>query len=99
MAYCYKCGSQIQDEAVICPHCGVAQPNKTASQDDTGNFGWSALGCCIPVVGLVLYLVWKDTKPNNAKKAGVGALVSVILGVILYIIAIVFGVSESMMYY
>ena len=34
--------------------------------------------CCIPIVGLVLFLVWKDTKPRNAKAAGIGALVSVI---------------------
>lgn len=25
MAYCRKCGFQIDDEAVICPKCGVAQ--------------------------------------------------------------------------
>ena len=29
MKYCVKCGSQLEDEAVICPHCGcVADPMK-----------------------------------------------------------------------
>lgn len=41
---------------------------------------------CIPVVGLILFLVWKDQKPRTAKAAGIGALVSVILWVIFYVI-------------
>ena len=46
---------------------------------DRGGFLWGLLGCCIPVVGLVLFLVWRDEKPKTAKAAGIGALVSVIL--------------------
>ena len=47
--------------------------------NDNGGFLWGLLGCCIPVVGLILFLVWKDQKPNTAKAAGIGALVSVIM--------------------
>lgn len=57
--------------------------------EDKGGFLWGLLGCCIPIVGLVLFLVWKDQKPKTAKAAGIGALVSVIIGVIYYIIAFV----------
>ena len=53
---------------------------------DNGGFLWGLLGCCIPVVGLILFLVWKDQKPKTAKAAGIGALVSVILWVVFYII-------------
>lgn len=65
---------------------------------DTGSFGWALLGFFIPLVGLILYLVWKDTKPRNASSAGKGALVSVIVGVILYIIfaGFVFSFMSSM---
>ncbi len=56
---------------------------------DNGGFLWGLLGCCIPIVGLVLFLVWKDSKPRTAKAAGIGALVSVILGVLYYIIMVV----------
>lgn len=56
---------------------------------DNGGFLWGLLGCCIPIVGLVLFLVWKDSKPKTAKAAGIGALVSVILGVLYYIIMVV----------
>ena len=53
---------------------------------DNGGFGWGVLGCCIPIVGLILFLVWKDTKPRTAKAAGIGALVSVVITVVYYII-------------
>ena len=56
---------------------------------DNGGFLWGLLGCCIPIVGLILFLVWKDTKPKTAKAAGIGALVSVILAVIYYIVKFV----------
>lgn len=56
---------------------------------DNGGFLWGLLGCCIPIVGLVLFLVWKDSKPKTAKAAGIGALVSVILGILYYIIMVV----------
>lgn len=57
--------------------------------NDNGGFLWGLLGCCIPVVGLVLFLVWKDQKPNTAKAAGIGALVSVIIGIVSYVIIFV----------
>ncbi|MDE7269355.1 MAG: hypothetical protein K2N81_02650, partial [Acetatifactor sp.] len=46
---------------------------------------WGLLGCCIPIAGLILFLVWKDTKPKSAKAAGIGALVSVAIAVVYYI--------------
>lgn len=89
MAFCRNCGAEIHDQAVICPQCGVEQKKVGAgagAANDTGSFGWALLGCCIPIAGLILFLMWKDTQPLNAKKAGLGALVSVILTVVIYVI-------------
>lgn len=55
---------------------------------DSGSLGWAVLGFFIPLVGLILFLVWKDTKPLSAKKAGIGALVSVIVGAVCTVIGI-----------
>ena len=88
--YCKNCGEIIDDQAVICPKCGVSQKNEPQIVDN-GGFGWGLLGCCIPVVGLVLFLVWKDTKPKTAKAAGIGALVSVGILVLYYIFMIAIG--------
>lgn len=85
MAFCRNCGAEIHDQAVICPQCGVQQKTAT-TVNDNGSIGWALLGCCIPLAGLILFLIWKDTQPNNAKKAGMGALVSVIATVVFYVI-------------
>ena len=66
---------------------------------DTGGFGWGLLGFCIPIVGLILFLVWKGEKPKTAKAAGMGALISVIIGVVFYILMfVVMGIGAAAMY-
>ena len=91
MAFCKNSGNQLADGAGFCPNCGTAQnavPVQTAAPApvDNGGFWWGALGCCVPIVGLILFLVWKDTKPKTAKSAGKGALISVIVGVVFYVL-------------
>ena len=60
---------------------------------DDGGFLWGLLGCCIPIVGLILYLVWKNERPRTAKAAGIGALVSVCIGILYYVAVIAIGVG------
>ena len=88
--FCKNCGAEIDDKAIVCPKCGVAQQPEVV---DNGGFLWGLLGCCIPIVGLILFLVWKDSKPKTAKAAGIGALVAVIVGVLYYIVIIAAGVG------
>ena len=71
MAFCKNCGNQIEDNAATCPNCGASQ-NTTPQATDNGGFLWGLLGCCIPIVGLVLFLGLKDTKPKTSKAAGIG---------------------------
>ncbi len=101
MAFCKNCGKEIDNQAVICPTCGVAQ-SVTQAVVDNGGFGFGLLGCCFPVVGLILWLVWKDTKPVTAKSSIKGAITGFILQIILgfiYGIAIVmFGINMGMYY-
>lgn len=60
--------------------------NVNANVEDKGGFLWGLLGCCVPIAGLILFLVWKDSKPKSAKAAGIGALVSVAITVVYYIV-------------
>ena len=96
MAFCKICGNQIEDNAATCPNFGASQ-NTTPQVTDNGGFLWGLLGCCIPIVGLVLFLVWKDTKPKTSKAAGIGALVGVILMILYYILIAVVGVGFAAM--
>ena len=86
--YCKHCGQPIDDNAVVCPNCGAPQNNGSPT-NDTGSIGWGVLGFCIPLVGLILFLVWKDQKPKTAKVAGMGALISVCIAVVWYILMFV----------
>ena len=83
--YCTNCGEPTgdvfgfdpgrKDDPYYMGSSGSSAPT------DTGSFGWAILGFFFPLVGLILYLVWKDTKPLSAKQAGKGALISVIISV------------------
>lgn len=86
----------------------VAQPVAQAYQQpvqqapvvtDSGSFGWAVLGFFIPLVGLILFIVWKQTKPKCAKMAGIGALVGFVLGIIMSIVSSVFLASVATSYY
>lgn len=94
MAYCKNCGKEIIEPNVVCPHCGTAADAKPAVVDK-GGFLWGLLGCCLPIVGLILFLVWKDTKPKTAKAAGIGALVCVIAYALFYLLVFVLGIGAS----
>lgn len=80
--YCRNCGAQIPDESKICPECGTEQivtvriehPQKEV---DAPNTGLAVLCFFFPIVGLILWLVWKDQYPLKAKSCGKGALIGV----------------------
>ena len=50
---------------------------------------WGMLGFFIPIVGLILFIIWNSTKPKDAKAAGLGALIRVIMYVVLAIAFVV----------
>lgn len=91
MPFCQHCGSEVDREQEVCLNCGrsikpAIQPLKQHT-NDPGGFGWGLLGFCIPLAGLILYLVWMNERPNSARAAGMGALISVIISVVFGIIA------------
>ncbi len=65
------------------------------NNNDNGGFLWGLLGCCIPLVGLILFLVWKDSKPRTSKAAGIGALVGVVSIVLCYILLFALGLGGA----
>ena len=62
---------------------------------NAGHVGWGPLGFLVPIVGLILFLIWKDEKPKTSLMAGKGALISIILSVaatvLFFIVFLVFG--------
>ena len=85
--YCKKCGKEINDNAVICPSCGYAtdkyEQKNFKNESDSSSAGWAVLGFLFPLIGLILYLVWKEELPLRAKSIGKGALISVKINVVI----------------
>lgn len=85
--FCPNCGEQIDDNAVICPKCGVQIKPFTTAVSDAPSVSCAILSFFLPIVGLILYLVWKDQMPLRAKSTGKGALIGF---VVLLLIAITY---------
>ncbi|MFP3918057.1 zinc ribbon domain-containing protein [Lysinibacillus telephonicus] len=82
--YCPNCGDQISAYAEVCPKCGVRVKETSSSGEDKPNIAVNLISfCCIPILGIVMFFVWKDNKPRAAKSALIWALVSIVLWFIL----------------
>ena len=79
--FCSECGKKIKETENYCGNCGTS---KTILEGST--FGWGVVGFLVPLAGLILFIMWKDTRPNSSKSAGIGALISVALGLVTTII-------------
>lgn len=70
-----------------------APPVQNMVQEDKPNILVNILSfCCFPILGIVMFFVWKDTYPRAAKSALIFSLVSIALGVIAYIILFTLGI-------
>lgn len=65
--FCKNCGQEIDDNADVCIHCGVATGNNTFIGVDNPSHLAGVASCCFPIVGIILYFMWKDEKPQSAR--------------------------------
>ena len=80
--FCPKCGKEIMDEAVICPHCGCSAKWETKKEYDFPSPLLTILAFLLPIIGLIIYFVYKKTCPQKAISAWKGALIGIIFCVI-----------------
>lgn len=84
--YCGNCGAEVSkvvrnnDQSSNKEEVKVERVNQ--NETDSGSIGWAVLGFFIPLVGLILYITWKNTKPKCAKMAGTGALIGFCLNIV-----------------
>lgn len=109
--FCSGCGHKIEQSSTSTQqNANSSQVNNNQSNNpvynannqpqsvvvDNGSIAWAFLGFFIPLVGLILYCVWKTERPKSSKMAGIGALISVSVSLFFTIIfvIIVFTVPE-----
>lgn len=90
--FCQNCGNQIDDNAYVCPHCGVKverQNSRNAEADNGSKVGWGFLSYFVPVAGLILFIVWRNERPKTSKVCGICALVATIVQVVSSVIVVI----------
>jgi predicted RNA-binding Zn-ribbon protein involved in translation (DUF1610 family) len=105
MLHCTSCGEMIPAGTQYCPKCGALNENASRYanvQQDSPSAGFAVLSFFFPLIGLILYLVFKDQTPLKAKSCGMGALTgfitSVIFTILFVIIYVVFIFGMLSMY-
>lgn len=90
--FCKNCGKQIDNNAAICIYCGVSTENNGSSLNGIDNPSHlpGIAGCCFPLVGIILYFMWKDEKPKSASLVIKWTLAGIAIGFIGSIIYIIF---------
>lgn len=89
---CSNCGSENDSNTKFCTNCGnkldanVTTTETTAVTSEGSGIGWGFLGFFIPLVGIILFFAWKNDKPKGSKAAGIGALISIVLSILVYAI-------------
>ena len=77
--YCYNCGKEIDDKAVVCVQCGCSVTSKYTMDDDKSSALLAILCFLIPVFGLIMYLIYDNKSPRRAKSVGKAALAGFII--------------------
>lgn len=87
---------------IICDSMKYRQPKAKAANTANGNYmyvqdapstGYAILCFCFPIVGLILYCVWRESLPKRAKSAGMGGLIGFCIGVALTVLFYVWLMS------
>lgn len=95
--YCPNCGAENMKTAEYCANCGVSlvnnqRPNYVTPEEDRPNIGINLLSlCCVPILGIILYFVWKDSKPVAAKSALIFGLCGFGLVLLVYVVFFALG--------
>ena len=101
MAYCNKCGAEVQNGAAFCPKCGQAQMGEQMPTSQSTQTGMSenvaGLLCYLLgwVTGIIFFLI--DKRPFVRFHAAQSIVVFGALHVINIVVAISFGAGFMMM--
>ena len=101
MKFCSKCGKEVNEQAVVCVHCGCSLGKVAEAEVDAPSTAFAILGFFFPLIGLILWAVNKDKTPLKANSAGKGALIGFIVSIVAGVVfGIVYGsLLGSLLYY
>lgn len=95
MKFCRECGSEIREEAVLCPKCGCmvqsAKLNKQTNEENNATF--NVFSFILPILGVIFGLVYLDSNPARSKGcfkwAAISFVISMILGLFIWFMGMI----------
>ncbi len=86
--FCSRCGKEIDDDAVVCIHCGCAVENRSVSkEEDVINVWLCLLSVIIPLFGIIYWAVKYKEVPKKAKACGMAAIITILVSFVLGVLA------------
>lgn len=105
--FCKKCGKEIKDTDKYCPYCGApvdeeldqyriyGQPERQYSPQqinkDSGSFWWGMLGLISPLIGFILFFVYRKSRPKTAKVLLFGSIIGLIINILTNLLMLKMG--------
>jgi uncharacterized membrane protein YvbJ len=98
--YCSQCGELTDDDSKFCAKCGNAigqtvQTTPVSAVKDESNTGLNIISFLIPIIGVVLYIIYHEKEPIKAKGVGKWTIISVVIGIVFWIIYVAIIASSS----
>lgn len=95
MTNCRRCGHEMSIDTIRCEACGEVHIGEPKKPGDNGNLLHSLLGLVLPIVGIILFFVWKKEKPKTARYVIIGVVISmfllVIIGIVIFLLGLMFN--------
>ena len=93
---CPGCGALIAPDTAFCTRCGTAIGAGPQQAVLSSNDKWLILlgnVCLSPLLGVALYLVWKDSQPRKAQESCTLTWITVAIWVVFILGAVVIALA------
>lgn len=102
--YCPNCQKEVSKETLVCEDCGfefvpekVVQVTNTRSKidrfDPVPQILWSIIAFCFPLIGLVLFFLFRKEWPLRAESCKDGIVIGLIIWALVIIFAVFFAID------
>lgn len=94
--FCKNCGKEVDDNAVVCPHCGVQlaqmDSNKSSNENCTMAIVGFILSFFISIAGLICSIIgYKKCKDENLNGKGF-AIAGIIISAVSMVISVIYAI-------
>lgn len=86
--FCSKCGQKIDENTKICRCCGNWIEHTDIKDNDQSSIGFAVVGFLAPLIGLIMFIIYHDTRPLRAKSVIKGVVIGFATKVLIVVVII-----------